>query len=91
LSFAQKIVAQLFEKEIRVILKPEDQTLPKRIKEGIEQKIPYLIIIGDKEVKENIISVRQRGSAKTVSISFSNFLEKISKEIQEKTLSLEPL
>jgi threonyl-tRNA synthetase len=91
LSFAQKIFDQLFEKEIRVVLKPEDQTLPKRIKEGIEQKIPYLIIIGDKEVRENIISVRQRGSAKTVSISFSNFLEKISKEIQEKTLSLEPL
>jgi len=91
LTFAKKIVAELFEKEIRVVLKPEEQTLPKRIKEGIEQKIPYLIIIGDKEVKENIISVRQRGNAKTVSIPFSNFLQKISKEIQEKTLSLETL
>ena len=48
------------------------------------QKIPYLLIIGDKEIKSKSISVRQRNKGDIGEMKLDKFIEKIKKEIEKK-------
>ncbi|MFW6283607.1 MAG: threonine--tRNA ligase, partial [Minisyncoccales bacterium] len=57
-EYAKKISKKLKEKGIRVDIKSTDKTLSKRIRKGEIMKIPYLLIVGDDEIKENTVSVR---------------------------------
>ena len=48
------------------------------------QKIPYLLIVGDKEIQSQSVSVRQRGKGDIGQMTLNEFLEKIKKEIQQR-------
>ena len=48
------------------------------------QKIPYLLILGDKEISANAVSVRARGKGDQGQMPADKFIEKIKKEIKEK-------
>ena len=61
-------------------VKDENETVSKKIREGEIQKIPYLLVVGDKEMKSNSVRVRQRNKGDTGMIKFNKFLEKITKE-----------
>ena len=54
------------------------------MRESQTRKIPYTIIVGDKERDENLVSYRVFGSKDTVTLSKEEFLNKIKKEINEK-------
>ncbi|HUX36038.1 MAG TPA: threonine--tRNA ligase [Candidatus Paceibacterota bacterium] len=62
-TYAQKIFEELKEKNIRVQMTDADEPLGKRIRESEIQKIPYVIVVGEKEEKSENVSVRRRGSA----------------------------
>jgi threonyl-tRNA synthetase len=61
----------------RVELKDSDNTLGKKIREGELQKVPYLLIVGDREIKNKTVSVRERGKGDTGEIKIDKFIEKI--------------
>jgi threonyl-tRNA synthetase len=90
IDYAKKIENQLKENNIRVQVKNENETLGKKIRESEMQKIPYLLIIGDKEIEANSVSVRQRGLATQAGkgdlgqMSLDNFILKVNQEIKEK-------
>lgn len=83
-EYAKKIEKELKENNIRVELRAENETLGKKIRETEMQKIPYLLIVGDKEISSNTVSVRQRGKGDIGQMDLDKFLEKIKKEIAEK-------
>ena len=64
----------------RVEVKDENETVSKKIREGEIQKIPYLLVVGDKEMKSNSVRIRQRNKGDIGMIKFNKFLEKITKE-----------
>ncbi len=68
----------------RVILDPRNESLNKRIREGTIKKIPYLLIIGDKEISEQKVSVRKRGTGDLGSMSPDEFLKQIHRELEMK-------
>ena len=75
--------ANLLKKEMgsfRVEVKDENETVSKKIRGGEIQKIPYLLVVGDKEMKSNSVRVRQRNKGDIGMIKFNKFLEKITKE-----------
>ncbi|MBU3922922.1 threonine--tRNA ligase, partial [Patescibacteria group bacterium] len=72
-KYAKEIAEQL--KDFRVELKDQDETLGKKIREAELQKIPYVIIIGDKEIKAKSISVRDRKKGDIGSMKLDKFLE----------------
>ncbi|MCL5004574.1 MAG: His/Gly/Thr/Pro-type tRNA ligase C-terminal domain-containing protein, partial [Patescibacteria group bacterium] len=87
---AEKILNELGNSGIDAELAPSDETLGKRIREAEMQKIPYILIVGDKEISSNSVSVRSRkGDNETMSLE--KFLEKIKKEILEKNKKGLPL
>ena len=81
-KYANTIKKQL--ESFRIEIKDENETIGKKIREAEMQKIPYLLIIGDKEVKNKTVSVRKRGKGNIGEIKIEIFLEQIKKEIEKK-------
>lgn len=84
LDYAKKIQSQLKDNNIRATLKDENETLGKKIREAEMQKIPYLLIVGDKEIETKTISVRERSKGNTGQMPVDKFITKIEGEIKEK-------
>ena len=84
-DYAKEIIKKLKENNLRVELRDENETLGKKIREAEMQKIPYLLIVGDKEISSGGVSVRQRGKGDAGQVQTDEFIEKIKKEIKEKT------
>ena len=83
-KYAEKVFGALKENSIRVNLTSSDVTLGKRIREAELQKIPYIIVVGDKEMNDKTISVRERHKKETGTINLEGFLKKIQEEIANK-------
>ena len=59
-AYAKSVAEGLLNENLRVSIREENETLGKKIREGQLQKIPYLLIVGEKEEKSKKISVRDR-------------------------------
>ena len=78
-------VADALKKEnIRLIVKNENETIGKKIREGEIQKIPYLLVVGDKEMSSDSVAVRERGKGDLGPMKLEKFTEKIKDEIENK-------
>lgn len=70
--------------KIRASLRDENETVGKKIREAEIQKIPYVLVIGDREVENKTARVRARGKGDIGEMKIEEFLEKIGKEITAK-------
>jgi threonyl-tRNA synthetase len=84
IEYAQKIADMLQASGFRLQIVNENETLGKKIREAEMQRIPYLLIIGDKEIQADAVGVRQRGKGDLGSMTAVDFIEKIKKEIKDK-------
>jgi threonyl-tRNA synthetase len=85
-EYAQEIHSQLLANDIRANLSNENQTVSKRIREAEIQKIPYILVVGDKELANNTVNVRHYRRGQEGEIKLEKFLEKIKKEITDKVI-----
>jgi threonyl-tRNA synthetase len=79
--------AETIEKELgsfRVEIKKENETVSKKIREGEIQKIPYLLVVGDNEIKNKSVRVRERGKGDMGEIKINKFLKKAIIELEIK-------
>jgi len=76
IAYSREIVAQLKEKNVRVELVDKSETLSNKIRLAQKEKVPYMIIIGDKEEEENKISVRTRDGDDIGGIGVNDFIDK---------------
>ena len=74
------------EKGIRVEIDYRDEKIGYKIREAQLQKIPYMLVVGDKEVENHSVSVRSRKEGDQGSKPYEEFLTMILKEIQDKVL-----
>ena len=84
LDYAKEITEKLKNNNVRVELKDENETLGKKIREAEMQKIPYLLIVGDKEIQAQSVSVRERGKGDAGAMGLDKFIEIIKEKIKEK-------
>lgn len=85
-DYAQNVYKELKEKDIRAELNDSNESLGKRIRLAKMQKVPYIIVIGDKEKEGKVITVETRNQ-KLEGIKVEKFLERIEKEIKDRTLN----
>ncbi len=93
-QYANFINQQLITNNIRTNLSNENLTVSKRIREAEIQKIPYILVVGDKEVKNKTVNVRHRGqpsfvkatTGKEGEMKIDKLIEKLQKEIENKTI-----
>jgi threonyl-tRNA synthetase len=84
LEYANIIKQKLLENNIRLEIRDEAETLGKKIRTAEMQKVPYLLILGDKEIQANALSVRQRGKGDLGQMPVDAFIDKINNEIKNK-------
>ena len=84
LEYANKIFEMLYDKDIRVKLDDRNEKLSYKMRESVINKIPYTLILGDKERDNNEISYRVHGSDKTTTLSIDEFINLIDNEIEDK-------
>lgn len=87
LDAANSLKAKLDEEGIRVEIW-SDESLSKRIRLSEQQKVPYIIVIGDKEIENHQISVRARGKVDLGSMEIQAFIDRIKQKIHSKALDL---
>ncbi len=84
IEYAKNIYAELKDLNIRVNLDAREEKLGFKMREAVMKKIPYTIIIGDKEIESNMISYRKCGSEETHTLTKNEFTTKILEEIKNK-------
>ena len=85
-SHSEKVLDELKAENIRAELDDSDETLGKRIREAELGKIPYTVVLGEKEVKSKSINIRSYKKGQLGEMKMEKFKEKILKEIKEKAL-----
>lgn len=83
-DYASRVKEKLMAAGIRVELDNSKESLGKRISEAEKQKIPYMLVVGEKEMKDESVNVRARDNKKQEVMKLDEFIEKITKEIEEK-------
>lgn len=81
---AEKVKKELIEHGIRAELDSRNETLQSKIRDHTLQKVPYLGIIGDKEIANNTVSVRSRGGEQ-ITESTEQFIQRVKQDIAKKT------
>ena len=83
-SYAEEVSKILKKENVYVEIYNPDDTLSKRIRNAETQKIPYILVVGDKEKKTNSVNIRKRHEEKTEIVKIEEFTKKITKEIKER-------
>ena len=73
---------------MRVEVDARNEKMNAKIREHAMQKVPFLLVVGDKEAEANKVNVRTRGKEKTEDMATAEFVEKIRKLIGEKRPTL---
>ena len=81
---AQEVVGQLTEAGFRVSMDDRNEKIGYKIREAQVHKVPYMVVIGDKDEEKGIISVRERKTGETTPMELSEFIEKLTYEVKEK-------
>ncbi len=83
MDYCQKLGDEFNSNGIRVEIDNSNETVGNKIRKAVQEKIPYILVIGDKELKSEMLSVRDRGAQDTREVSKENFI----KEIKDTTLA----
>ncbi|NMB92369.1 MAG: threonine--tRNA ligase [Parcubacteria group bacterium] len=80
LDYAQKIKEELSHYDFRLEIDNSEETLSKRIRKAELEKIPYILVVGDKEQQNHSVAVRERGSGDLGNYSLQKLIEKLNKK-----------
>jgi len=81
--YVQKVKEELEKNQIRVDMDTRNETLDKRIRNAELNKIPYCLILGDREAKQAQVSVRKKGSGDQGAIALDKFIEDLMNQIKQ--------
>src|SRR6185295_8829862 len=80
-GYAKKVSQLLNNSDIRTLLDERDEKIGKKIRDAEMKKIPYMLIVGEKEEKENTVSVREHSKGDKGSFSAEEFVKMVKEEI----------
>jgi len=87
-DYANKVAGALREAGVRVDVDARSETMNHKIREAQLQKVPFMVVLGDKEAAAGTVSVRGRSGAQPGTKALAEFVEGIKKNINEKRLDL---
>jgi threonyl-tRNA synthetase len=81
LDYVKKIKDLLFNEGLRVEIDNREEKLGYKIRDAQTQKIPYQLVVGEKEVSENLLTYRKYGGVATTMVAVEDFVKMIKAEI----------
>ncbi|WP_070121824.1 threonine--tRNA ligase [Bacillus marinisedimentorum] len=85
LDYARKVQEKLQFEGIRVEVDERDEKIGYKIREAQVQKIPYALVVGDKEIENDAVNVRKYGEQKSETVGLESFLNAIKTEVSNKS------
>ena len=85
-EYANSVLSKLTKCGIRCEIDNRNEKIGYKIREALSMKVPYLVIVGDGEEKENTISIRGRGMENTSNIKLDDFIARLNCEIETKAI-----
>lgn len=82
-EYSHKVFKLLQDNDIRPLLDESEEKLGYRLRKAASQKIPYTLVIGDKEVQDNTVTYRKRGSQEQKTVPLDSFVSMVKEEIKE--------
>lgn len=86
LEYAITIEKELLKNKIRVKVDSRAEKIGYKIREAELERVPYMLILGKKEVEEEVLSIRRRGNKENDVMDLDGFVTKLLKEIEEKEI-----
>lgn len=86
LEYATTIEKELLKNKIRVKVDSRAEKIGYKIREAELERVPYMLILGKKEVEEKVLSIRRRGNKENDVMNLDEFVTKLLKEIEEKEI-----
>ena len=83
-DYAKSIEEKLHKAGIRVVLDDRNEKVGYKIREAQLEKVPYMLVVGAKEVEENTVSIRSRESAENETMNVDEFVARIKDEVENK-------
>ena len=87
IDYAKKVFAELKENNIFVELDERNEKIGYKIRDWETQKVPYMLIVGEKEQESEMVSVRMHGQGDKGSVKLDEFIENITEEIEKKIIN----
>ena len=85
-AYANEIVSNLEANNIRAKIDDRNEKIGFKIREALNMKVPYLIIVGDEEEANKSISIRGRGFENKTGLKLSDFIDRLKEEIKTKKI-----
>ncbi len=82
-DYAEKVLKYLNNYDIRTLIDERSEKVGKKIRDNELKKIPYLLVVGEKEENSNTVSVRRQGEGDQGTMELKEFAEKINRETEE--------
>ena len=82
-EYAHKVVKELDEQGVRAFVDDRNEKIGKKIRDNELKKVPYLLIVGEKEAQNDEVSVRKQGEGDKGTMKIINFAEQLNAEIKE--------
>lgn len=81
-DYCKEIQARLSAVDIRGILDERNETIGRKIRDTELKRIPYMLIVGEKEVEENKVAVRKQGAGDQGAMNVEDFITYFKKELE---------
>ena len=81
LDYAREVQGELAEQRLRVEVDDSQNSMQKKIRDNARQKIPYLLIVGDREADEGTVNVRRRGEKQQEEMALDTFAESVQEQV----------
>jgi threonyl-tRNA synthetase len=85
LGYAREVQEKLAAGDLRVEVDDSQNSMQKKIRENARQKIPYLLIVGDREAEQGTVNVRRRGEKQQEEMNLATFAEGLLEEVRSRT------
>jgi len=83
-DFVKELEEKFTQAGIRASMDVSDNTVGKKIREAEKMKVPYILVIGDKEKESGNLAVRMRGQRETEEFALDQFIQRVQQEIRER-------
>ena len=82
-EYAEKLNEMLKRNEIRTLIDMRSEKIGRKIRDAEMKKVPYMLIVGEKEMNETSVSVRKHGQGDLGSMSADEFIAMIEKQVKD--------
>ncbi|HEX2054749.1 MAG TPA: threonine--tRNA ligase, partial [Actinomycetota bacterium] len=85
-GYADEVAGHLGRRGVRVVVDASDQSLGNRVRKAQTSKVPYMVVVGDKEAEARTLSVRPRGGSEKRGVPLDDFTSDLVEEIEQRRI-----